>query len=195
MDKKLLILEEQDFLLKIARDTLVIYAKEGKRLNIKPSEVPSEKLKKEQGCFVTLHKNGQLRGCIGHILPVQELYLDVIDNAIAAGFQDPRFNSLEESELAQIEIEISVLTIPEKLIFKTSAELLEKLVPLKHGVILKLAGYQSTFLPQVWEDIPEKEDFLSQLSLKAGLNPNAWQDSNMEVYTYEAFVFGENPKK
>jgi len=182
---------EQLFLLELSRKVLNFYIKEQKEVIMKPEEVLITKLKNEQGCFVTLHKKEQLRGCIGHILPIQPLYLDVIDNTINAALHDPRFNQVEISELPFIDIEISVLSIPEKLIFNSSEELLNKLKPEKHGVILKKDVYNSTFLPQVWKDLPDKKAFLSQLSLKAGLPPLAWQESGLEVYIYEAFVFSE----
>lgn len=183
--------QEQQFLLSLARETLQVYLQQGKKLCIEKNTIPSARLQQEQGCFVTIHKNAQLRGCIGHILPVQPLYLDIIDNALAAAFHDPRFYPLEENELAEIKLEISILSFPEKLSFTSTDELLKKLQPYCHGVILKKGGQQSTFLPQVWESLPEKRDFLTQLSLKAGLSPDTWQTPGVEMYTYEAFVFHE----
>jgi AmmeMemoRadiSam system protein A len=118
----------------------------------------------------------------------QELWKDVVENAVNAGFSDFRFFPLNKSELKKIKIEVSVLTEPKKLEFKNEKELLEKLNK-SMGVILKKGFYTSTFLPQVWEELPNKIEFLEHLSLKAGLNKDAWK--NAEIFYYNVEIFRE----
>ncbi len=138
----------------------------------------------QKASFVTLTENSELRGCIGSLYPRQELYKDVIENAINAGFNDSRFAQLRESELEGIKIEVSVLSIPEKLEFKDDKDLLKK-IDKDMGILLRKGFYSATFLPQVWEDIPDKKDFLEHLSRKAGLEKDAWKTANIFFYRVE----------
>lgn len=138
--------------------------------------------------FVTLTKGGELRGCIGHLLPIQPLYLDVIENARAAAFDDFRFPPLTPSELPQIEIEISVLDLPQKFTYSHPDELIAFLSQHHPGVIIKKAFHQATFLPQVWEELKNPSDFMSQLCHKAGLPATEWQKMS-EVEIYSVFNF------
>jgi AmmeMemoRadiSam system protein A len=181
---------EQETLLDLARNTLEQYLKTGKKPKANESKL-TPALKKVQGCFVTLNKNHELRGCIGHILPQEELYKAVMDNAINAAVNDPRFNPVEYKELKDIKIEISVLTVPQELKFSSGEDLKKKLRPMVDGVVLKQGWHQSTYLPQVWEMLPDKEEFLSSLCLKGGMDPNCWNTTKTEVQTYQAFVFEE----
>jgi len=167
-------------LLKLARKTLSSYFKN------QEFEVPDSikiKYSEKRACFITLRKNGKLRGCIGSLIPSKKLWVDVQENAINSAFHDPRFLPVEENELDKIKIEISVLTLPEKLEFKNEKELLKKLNKNK-GVIIKKGFNQATYLPQVWEQIPDKQEFLSSLCLKAGLTADSWK-KDVEVYVYE----------
>ncbi|MBS3155550.1 AmmeMemoRadiSam system protein A [Candidatus Woesearchaeota archaeon] len=173
-------------LLKLARETIESYFS---RKELKISDEIKKKYSDKKACFVTLTKNNQLRGCIGSLQPKQELYKDVIDNAHNAAFQDPRFSPLEKSELEKIKIEISVLSIPKKMIFKDSNDLLNKLTK-KEGVIIKKGFYSATYLPQVWKEVNGKEEFLSSLCVKAGLNEDAWKDK-IEVFTYHVEIVKE----
>lgn len=182
--------QEQNFLLKAARETLETYLKTGKMPEIDKNKL-TPTLKKIQGCFTTLNKNNNLRGCIGHILPQEELYKCVIDNVINAAVNDRRFSPVKYEELKDIEIEISVLSVPEKLEFSSGEDLKNKLRPEIDGVVLKKGFKQSTYLPQVWEQIHDKEQFLSSLCKKGGLSSDCWQDTTTEVLTYQAFVFSE----
>ncbi len=182
--------EEQEFLLRLARDTLELYLKEKKTPELNPKEVP-EKLKNVQGGFVTLHKKGNLRGCIGHIIPQEPLYKCIMDNAINAALHDTRFPPVTYDELKDIDIEISVLTVPKKLEYSSPDDLLEKLAPLKDGVVLKSGWRQSTFLPQVWEQLPDKVEFLEHLCLKQGSSSDCWKNPDTVVEIYHAQVFGE----
>jgi AmmeMemoRadiSam system protein A len=168
-------------LLVLARNALVKYL-QGEE--VKPSEEIKKKYSVKQACFITLTKNGELRGCVGSLYPRQELWKDVIENSINAGFIDNRFLPLKESELWGIKIELSILSIPKKLEFKSPEELLKK-INSNHGVILQKRMNSATFLPQVWEQIPDKINFLEQLSLKARLSKDAWKTAEVWVYEVE----------
>jgi len=156
------------------------------QLSGKEVEVASDVKKKygeEGACFVTLTKEGELRGCIGSLEARQALYLDVIENVINAGFHDYRFSALEEEEeLDEIRIEISVLTKPEKL--GRGEDVFDK-IKSDMGLILKCSGSSSTFLPQVWEQISDKTVFLQELSMKAGLDKDAWKEGEIWFYRVE----------
>ncbi|MBS1266485.1 MAG: hypothetical protein MAG795_00452 [Candidatus Woesearchaeota archaeon] len=149
------------------------------------------KFSKVQGCFVTIKKNNILRGCIGDILPQRPLYECIHSNAVNAAVNDLRFEPLKEHELEQIEIEISVLSVPQELKFNNPDELLKKLRPGVDGVVIKYRGRTSTYLPQVWEQLPEKENFLKHLCEKQTSPPDCWKRENVEILTYQAFVFEE----
>ena len=179
--------EEKKYLIELARKSIKSRLEGGKDLDETYS--PPESLKQKRGCFVTLHKKGALRGCIGTIEPVQPLLACVKENARHAAFEDPRFSPLERDEFDKIDIEISVLTVPKKLEYSTPEELLDILQPKVHGVILSQGFRRSTFLPQVWEQLPDKVKFLENLCLKAGLSHNAWMspDTVIEVYTADYF--------
>lgn len=146
---------------------------------------------KDRGTFVTLHKNGQLRGCIGTIAPVESIREGIRRNAINAAFGDPRFANLTPEEFTLVDIEISILTDPEPLAYTDGVDLLSKLRPNIDGVIIRDGMASATFLPQVWEQLPRPEDFLSHLCIKAGLSTDVWQNRNLEVQTYQVQHFSE----
>ena len=116
----------------------------------------------------------------------------VVRNAQSAAFEDPRFPALSADELEEIEIEISLLSVPEALSFNDGEDLKRKLEPNVHGVILSRGMHRSTFLPQVWNQLPGKEQFLEHLCLKGGMSTNAWRDPQTRVEVYKAEVFGED---
>jgi len=181
---------EKKYLVTLARQSLDMYIRSGKVPEINADTLDNA-LTKTQGCFVTLNEHGDLRGCIGHILPQVPLYECVIENAVNAAVHDMRFTPVKSEELNGIQVEVSVLSVPSQLNFNSSDELLSKLRPNVDGVVLDYQGRQSTFLPQVWEQLPQKENFLSQLCLKQGSIADCWQDPNLKVYTYNADVFHE----
>jgi len=148
-------------------------------------------LKENRGCFVTLHKRGALRGCIGTIEPISPLLECVKRNALNAALRDPRFPSVTVGELPDISIEISVLTVPEPLVYRDPEELKNKLEPGHHGVILSQGWHSATFLPQVWEQLPDKTTFLSHLCIKAGLSGEAWRDKQTRIQVYTVIHFSE----
>ncbi|GAA3929875.1 AmmeMemoRadiSam system protein A [Litoribacillus peritrichatus] len=143
------------------------------------------------GCsFVTLHKNGQLRGCIGALTPYQPLVKDVMAHAFAAAFKDPRFDPVSQEEVPKLQIQISVLTPQEPIFFKSEAELLDQLTPLQDGLTLEAGLSHATFLPAVWENLPDKTNFLEQLKLKAGLSADYWSDT-INAFRYQTICFSE----
>ncbi len=182
--------EERKFLLELARKAVVESVSSHGLPEVEEKDVP-ERLRSPAGCFVTLHKQGQLRGCIGHIFPKSPLYKAVLENGMRAALSDFRFPSVRPEELPQIDIEISVLTVPRKLQANSPQELLRKLRPGVDGVVLRQGHRMATYLPQVWKELPDKEEFLRHLAQKAGLPPDAWQDPKTEILTYQAEVFGE----
>ena len=151
----------------------------------------SDALEEKRGCFVTLHKKGQLRGCIGTIEPVRSLVDNVEENARNAAFRDPRFPALTADELPEIDLEVSVLTVPAILSYKDPADLMDKLIPGTHGVIISYKWHSATFLPQVWEQLPDPHTFLSHLCRKAGMDGNCWKASDIVVKVYRAEYFSE----
>jgi uncharacterized protein len=167
------------FLLTLARQSLEACV-QGKPMP-KP-ENPPELTKKDRGCFVTLTKSGILRGCIGYIEGIKPLYEAIIDNAKNAAQSDPRFPEVTADELHDIRIEVSVLTPPEPLEYKDPQDLLNKLVPGQDGIILQSGYHQSTFLPQVWEQLPDKIDFLEHLSMKGGMPTDGWKTALVKRY-------------
>ena len=114
-----------------------------------------------------------------------------MENSIASAFRDPRFPPLSKFELTQVKIEISILTTPSEISYKNGAELLSKITAGVDGLIIKYGDYQATFLPSVWEEIPKKEDFVSRLCQKAGLEPDFYKSGKLEVYSYRADKFSE----
>ncbi len=141
--------------------------------------------------FVTLTVDGNLRGCIGALEPYQSLADDVREHAVAAALEDYRFPQVQEDELPNIDIEISRLTVPVPLEYITPDDLLAKLRPGVDGVILRDGFRRATFLPQVWEKVPEKAAFLSNLCYKMGASPASWQRKHLEVLIYQVEEFHE----
>lgn len=187
---ELLTVDEQKALLALARQTVTAaLAKEPLPDLPAGPALFAQKL----GCFVTLHKKGQLRGCIGNIFPTHVLAKAVQQNALSSAFKDTRFTSVKAQEMADIDIEISVLTTPATLAYRDADDLLSKLKPRVHGVVLTQGVFRrSTYLPQVWEQIPDKVQFLSHLCRKGGMDAAAWKDPRQtKVEVYQAFVFGE----
>ena len=135
--------------------------------------------------FVTLNEHNRLRGCIGSIIAHQPLIDDVIHNAKAAAFSDPRFSPLRKEELDKISLEVSLLTPPKELPYTTIADLKQKIRPGIDGVILRLGNHQATYLPSVWEDLPDFDLFFSTLCQKAGL-PSNCLEAHPVIYTYQA---------
>ncbi|MFA7291576.1 MAG: AmmeMemoRadiSam system protein A [Rhodocyclaceae bacterium] len=140
------------------------------------SDIPAA-LSQPGACFVTLTQQGALRGCIGSLEAWRPLADDVRANAVAAAFRDPRFAPLAAAELERTRVEVSLLTPAEPMAFASEAEALAQLRPTIDGVIFECGGRRSTFLPQVWEQLPEAHQFMAQLKQKAGFPADFWSDS------------------
>lgn len=179
--------DEEALALRIARKSLETAIREGRLADEGELGIPPDGIFREKrAAFVTLHKGGALRGCIGHALPVEELWKSIRGNAVSAAIHDNRFNQVRPDELSQINLDVSVLTVPldapDYTHFKAG----------RHGIIMELAGRRSLFLPQVapeqgWDEATT----LAHLSLKAGLSPDSWQDPQARFKLFEAQVFAE----
>jgi uncharacterized protein len=180
---------EQHLLLGLARSTLKEVVLKGRLPKPDPDVFPKSFFE-HKGCFVTLTKGGVLRGCIGHIFPQEALYAAVMDNTRSAATRDPRFNAVQPEELDFIEVEISVLTIPQPLAFDSPEDLITKLTH-QDGVALKIGGRTATYLPQVWELLADKVKFLNSLAQKAGQPATAWRNPGTTVMTYQVEVIKE----
>jgi len=173
-------------------DVLLLYARRALEAGVKGETLEpvdlvsvSSKLRENGASFVTLTMFGQLRGCIGTLEPYQPLIGDVCEHAIAAATQDYRFPKVKTNELGKISIEISRLTKPKPLAYKGPDDLLSKLRPGIDGVVIKDGLQRATFLPQVWNKIPNPSDFLDHLCRKMGAPSNTWRLNKLDVLTYQ----------
>ena len=159
---------------------------EGGEPRVRATDYPAG-LQAPRASFVTLNVAAQLRGCIGTLEAHQPLVLDVAQNAFAAAFRDPRFPALGRDEFARIEIHISILSVPEPVAFASEADLLARLRPGVDGLIIEEGYRRGTFLPAVWESLPEPGEFLRQLKRKAGLPADYWSAGiRIRRYTVES---------
>jgi len=183
----------KEILIKIARETIENFVKSGKTISYNPKEIPKEFLE-NRGVFVSIYKNVNgkkvLRGCIGRVYPEKPLIENLIESSLDVIF-DPRFPPLTEDELSEIEIEISILTNPEKINFENPKELLNSIKENEDGIIIEKNGRSAVFLPQVWEVLNDKITFLSNLCLKAGLKATDWL-SDCNVYKFKCEIIREN---
>ncbi|RME95539.1 MAG: AmmeMemoRadiSam system protein A [Verrucomicrobia bacterium] len=182
--------DERSLLLELARETIATRLREGRMPAVGGDYLPP-RLAEPAACFVTLTKDGALRGCMGTLEPRWPLYRAVMENAAKAAFGDPRFPPVTLEELPELHIEISVLSPVRVLPARTPEEKLAALEPGRHGVILRARGLTATYLPQVWEKLPDKELFLASLSRKAGLDPAAWRSPEAILAVYEVESFEE----
>lgn len=178
---------ERSTLLKVAQRSIYHGLEKATLLPVDAADYPQQ-LQQVRASFVTLNRFGKLRGCIGHLKAVQPLVSDVSENAYSAAFRDPRFSPLESCELEGLELHISVLTPATQIDFSSQQELLEKIRPGVDGLILKLGRQQGTFLPSVWESLPDSRSFLQHLKLKAGLARDHWSDQ-IKVFRYQTESF------
>ncbi len=178
------LVDQQDgqLLLELAGKSIEHGLLQGGYLDVDLKTVP-DSLLRLRASFVTLSLQGQLRGCIGHLEATQPLVQDVVENASLAAFSDPRFSPLTPGEFKNIEISLSILSAPEPLLFDSEENLLTKIRPGTDGLILKEGAFQGTFLPSVWESLPEPIEFLRRLKQKAGLGADYWSDS-LQVLRY-----------
>lgn len=166
-------------LLRIARATI---ARELGRTHAE-HEDDAEWLQAPGACFITLKQGENLRGCIGTLRAHRPLLADVRANALGAAFRDPRFSPLTADELDRTRVEISLLSALEPLAFDTEREALSQLRPGTDGVVFEYGYHQSTFLPQVWDELPDPGEFIAHLKHKAGLPPDFW-DPEVKLARY-----------
>lgn len=183
--------EQGKELLRAAREAIQHYFEFKEEPSIL-KEVDLDKYQEPRGVFVTLRKGKQLRGCIGFPLPMFPLGKAVVKSAISAAFEDPRFPPLSKEEFEGVEIELSVLTVPEKIEVKNSLEYLEKIKVGRDGLIIKYGGNSGLLLPQV----PEEqgwgvEEYLDGICMKAGLAPGTWKEEGVSIEAFQAQIFEE----
>jgi uncharacterized protein len=179
MDTDIENIEQGKVLLPIARASI---ASALGRVHLADENAPW--LQEQGACFVTLTQNGELRGCIGTLEAHRSLLLDVKANAHAAAFRDPRFALLAALELDRTEVEISLLSTMKPLLFSGERDALKQLKQGVHGVVFEYGRHRSTFLPQVWEQLPNVVEFMAHLKYKAGLSPDFWADEvRLSLYT------------
>lgn len=172
----------QQQLLTLAKNSIEHGLQTGKPLPINLADFPVE-LTELRATFVTLEKHHELRGCIGMLEAVRPLAEDIAKNAYSAAFKDPRFLPLQADELDDLDIHLSILTSAEPIAFTSEQDLLGKLRPGSDGLILEEGHRRGTFLPSVWESLPEPEQFLRHLKQKAGLPASYWSDT-IKIYRY-----------
>ena len=184
----MLTLEEGRLAVHLARQALTAYI-ESKKI-IEPRGLPPV-FEEKRGVFVTLHKDGDLRGCIGYPLPIMPLGKAIVDSAINACSRDPRFPCVQPTELERIEVEVTILTPPE--IYTAPKKRLPELVVIgRDGLIVTRGPYSGLLLPQVAPEWGfDSLEFLSHTCLKAGLSPDAWLDEDTEVQHFQAQIFSE----
>lgn len=181
---------ERQTLLHLARQAITAIV-EGQPMPDPDGDLLTEPLRQVGTCFVTLTIGGELRGCIGGLEASQPLFADVIEHAMASATQDYRFSPAQPEELPLISIEISRLTIPQPLTYDQPQDLPKLLKPGVDGVVLKDGMRRATFLPQVWEKVPEPEIFLNMLCHKMGASSDTWKRKKLEVLIYHVEEFHE----
>ncbi len=182
--------KDRQYLLKLAREAIT-HAVHRQELPLVNLNAVSEGLRRDGASFVTLTKRGTLRGCIGSLESRRPLVLDVRENAVAAAFHDPRFSPVRPEELDDLHVEISVLSSPQLLSYDGPDDLIAKLCPGVDGVVIERGWNRATFLPQVWEKLPDPHRFLEHLCLKAYLPADAYRYPDLDVYTYQVEKFEE----
>jgi len=171
----------------IALDSIKSGLANGKALEVDLNKLDAP-LQSKCATFVTLSKHGELRGCIGMLEAVRPLAEDIAKNAYAAAFSDHRFSPLRKNELEQLDIHISILGTPEEMFFDSEEDLIKQLRPGIDGLIMEEGQLRGTFLPSVWQSLPDRHDFLNHLKMKSGLPSSHWSDSiHIHRYTVEEF--------
>ena len=176
--------------LRVARGSIDYGLVHRKPLPVDCDDLPAA-LTEARATFTTLHVAGKLRGCCGTLEATRPLAKDVSHSAFQAAFRDPRFDPVIEDELDAISLEVSVLSPPEPMTIANEAELLEQLEPGVDGLIIVEGWRRATFLPQVWESLPEPQQFLAQLKLKCGLPRNYWSE-RLEFSRYHTTSYVES---
>jgi hypothetical protein len=177
--------KDKDYLLGVAKHSISYYLESRRKPEVREIGFYG-------AAFVTLMKKGELRGCIGTLDAYRDLARDVSDNAMNAAFGDPRFGPLDKSELSSLNLEVSFLT-PKEIFKGTPEEFKSYIKKEKCGVIIEKGWNRATFLPDVWKMLPDANEFLSELSFKAGLNGDGWK--NCDWFVYSSIAFSEDWEK
>jgi len=178
-------MSSREIILDVARASVAHSVDTGRPLAVDPGCYPAS-LREERATFVTLRRGGSLRGCVGSLSATRPLVVDVAENACAAACRDPRFQPVSPSEFDALAVQVSILSPPEPLAVRSEQELLELLRPKVDGLMIEEGGHRATFLPQVWELIPDSREFLRQLKRKAGLPADYWsRDLRVARYSVE----------
>ena len=180
--------ENKKFLLNLVRKALEEHL-EGKESDIE--NIPDE-LRNRGASFVTIQIDGESKGSIGTLFEHQELFLDVVENAKVAAFEDQRFVPLTSDDLKIAKIEISIIKNLKKLSYESEFELLNQINKDVNGVIVQQGIRIGTLLPQEWEKINDKVEFLQLICEKANLDKDVWKNPNSEIYVYETETFTDN---
>ena len=185
---------DRQYLLKLARETIAcrLQGEEPPPVNL---DALPESLSRDGACFVTLTKRGELRGCIGSLEARRPLVEDVRANAMAAAFHDPRFPPVRTEELDDLCVEVSVLSAPQPLSYDGPDDLIAKLRPGVDGVVIESGSNRATFLPQVWDKLPDPHQFLGQLCRKAFLPTDAYRKPGLDVCVYQVEKFKEGEEE
>ena len=184
---------EKQQALKIASDAIAYGVTHHQKIAINSKDYDIA-LQQKACCFVSLYKAGRLRGCVGALDAYQSLAEDVAEHAYASAFNDQRFSPLQHSELAELSIEISVLTPKQKISCSSEQDLIDELQPNVDGLLIKDGSYQATFLPVVWRSLPDKKEFLLQLKRKAGMPDTYWSET-LQAFRYGSVTISDESKK
>ena len=179
-----------DIVIALAKAAILVALNQPETFDLDDALKTYPALQEYGAAFVTINKkpDDQLRGCIGSLQAYRPLYKDIILNAQAAALRDPRFLPLSIEELGQIQIEVSILSEPQILFYDDINDLKSKINPFQDGVVLKLNGKQATYLPQVWEQLPQFDDFFSSLCRKANLESHCLaQHPEISTYTVKKY--------
>jgi uncharacterized protein (TIGR00296 family) len=187
--------EEGQELIRAAREAIEYYFQYNDEPQVLKG-VDLDRYSEPRGVFVTLKKHGELRGCIGYPLPIFPLGKAVVKSALAAAFEDSRFGPLSVKELKDLEIEISVLTVPEKISVKKPEEYLKKIKIGRDGLLIEYGMYSGLFLPQVpTEQKWGMQEYLDNLCMKAGMPPGTWKQPGVVLKSFQAEIFEEKRRK
>lgn len=184
--------EQGQLLVRLARQTIAESLHLPIDAAVSAEDLDQKALQARRGVFVTLNKQGSLRGCIGSLSGVESIVDGVRRHAENAAFHDSRFSPLQAHEFPELQIDISVLTEPVPLTYADGEDLVARLRPNVDGVIVKRSGGAgATFLPQVWEQLPDPRLFLGHLCRKGGMREDAWKTGELDVFTYQVQHFEE----
>jgi len=181
-----------DIIIALAKAAIMVALNQPENFDLEKALKEYPALKDNAAVFVTINTqpNDQLRGCIGSLEAYRPLYKDIISNAQSAALRDPRFKPLTLEEYKHVTIEVDLLSKPASLAYTDLEDLQNKIMPFKDGVILSLKGRHATYLPSVWEQLPEFNDFFASLCQKANLDTHCLND-HPEISTYSVTVYKE----